>query len=48
MTVLAHVPCAVLRQGSGKVEYQTPEAAQLAVQKLDGSELDGRQLHVTC
>jgi len=37
-----------LRQGSGKVEYQTPEAAQLAVQQLDGSELDGRQLHVTC
>ncbi|CAL1135204.1 unnamed protein product [Cladocopium goreaui] len=33
-------------RGSGKVEFQTPEAARMAVQQLDGSELDGRQLHV--
>ncbi|CAK9021299.1 unnamed protein product [Durusdinium trenchii] len=33
-------------EGSGKVEFQTPDAALSAVQQLDGSELDGRQLHV--
>eukprot|EP00435_Cladocopium_sp_Y103_P068634 s138_g31.t3 len=33
-------------RGSGKVEFQTPEAARMAVQQLDGSDLDGRQLHV--
>ena len=37
----------MLDPGSGKVEFQTPEAARMAVQQLDGSELDGRQLHVT-
>ena len=37
----------MLDPGSGKVEFKTPEAARMAVQQLDGSELDGRQLHVT-
>lgn len=34
-------------RGSGKVEFQTPEAARMAVQQLDGSELDGRKIHAT-
>eukprot|EP00439_Symbiodinium_sp_Y106_P059566 s514_g8.t1 len=33
-------------RGSGKVEFQSARDAERAVQELNGSELDGRQVHV--